>query len=533
MRGFIGGPRLGWVLVCLLSWCAGTWAFDDAELDVFDLVEEVNANFYEFMGVSPEVSPSELRKAYRNLSLKLHPDKNPAEDAETQFRFLVAIYEVLKDAVKREIYDRVLVEGLPDWRMPIYYYRRMRKMGLAEGVAYLLIIVTICQYFVNWAAYWERKFTLQEQLNVYSKRLAKKAGKKGGNGQIPEEVAANLAREEMDLLGPKPTCYDTLPFQSYRGLKALALALPGLPGAVIAAYQARQAEQRQALQDREAEIEERAQREADKKERKERNKRRKRVDQFQDRTPDRPRKISTPGQEDGPPSVDAFQQPANALQIWTDQDLARLARLIKKYPPGTPDRWEKIAEIIERLPWEVTKMSKNLKDIGFQVPISKASQGVTGLEGEKLVADNVMEYNNLNGADEDESESSATEEEDEDEEYGVYQCVSIDDYQPVEIKTKAKTKGGKLGQPHLTNNNDTSAVACTEEWAQDSQKALEAALIKFPKGTVERWDRIASKVPGKSKEECMLRFKHLAELVKKRRQEQNQEEGSSNPTAEE
>eukprot|EP00094_Tigriopus_californicus_P002195 TCALIF_02118-PA protein Name:"Similar to F54F2.9 Uncharacterized protein F54F2.9 (Caenorhabditis elegans)" AED:0.03 eAED:0.04 QI:46/0/0/1/0/0.5/2/0/478 len=478
MRGFIGGPRLGWVLVCLLSWCAGTWAFDDAELDVFDLVEEVNANFYEFMGVSPEVSPSELRKAYRNLSLKLHPDKNPAEDAETQFRFLVAIYEVLKDAVKREIYDRVLVEGLPDWRMPIYYYRRMRKMGLAEGVAYLLIIVTICQYFVNWAAYWERKFTLQEQLNVYSKRLAKKAGKKGGNGQIPEEVAANLAREEMDLLGPKPTCYDTLPFQSYRGLKALALALPGLPGAVIAAYQARQAEQRQALQDREAEIEERAQREADKKERKERNKRRKRVDQFQDRTPDRPRKISTPGQEDGPPSVDAFQQPANALQIWTDQDLARLARLIKKYPPGTPDRWEKIAEIIERLPWEVTKMSKNLKDIGFQ-------------------------------------------------------CVSIDDYQPVEIKTKAKTKGGKLGQPHLTNNNDTSAVACTEEWAQDSQKALEAALIKFPKGTVERWDRIASKVPGKSKEECMLRFKHLAELVKKRRQEQNQEEGSSNPTAEE
>jgi hypothetical protein len=32
----------------------------------------------------------------------------------------------------------VLVEGLPDWRMPAYYFRRMRKIGLAEGLAYLL-----------------------------------------------------------------------------------------------------------------------------------------------------------------------------------------------------------------------------------------------------------------------------------------------------------------------------------------------------------------------------------------------------------
>ncbi len=30
------------------------------------------------------------------------------------------------------------MEGLPDWRMPAYYFRRMRKIGLAEGLAYLL-----------------------------------------------------------------------------------------------------------------------------------------------------------------------------------------------------------------------------------------------------------------------------------------------------------------------------------------------------------------------------------------------------------
>ncbi len=87
---------------------------------------------------------------------------------------------------------------------------------------------------------------------------------------------------------------------------------------------------------------------------------------------------------------DAFKQPANALQMWTDQDLARLARLMKKYPVGTVDRsvvpyltarvtviavplltltfrWEKIAEVMERLPWEVTKMARKIKDVGFQV----------------------------------------------------------------------------------------------------------------------------------------------------------------------
>ena len=53
-------------------------------------------------------------------------------------RHLAGIYEVLKDKETRAMYDKVLVEGLPDWRMPAYYFRRMRKIGLAEGLLYLL-----------------------------------------------------------------------------------------------------------------------------------------------------------------------------------------------------------------------------------------------------------------------------------------------------------------------------------------------------------------------------------------------------------
>lgn len=45
---------------------------------------------------------AEIRKAFRQLSVVLHPDKNDAEDANVQFRNLVSVYEVLKDPAKRE-----------------------------------------------------------------------------------------------------------------------------------------------------------------------------------------------------------------------------------------------------------------------------------------------------------------------------------------------------------------------------------------------------------------------------------------------
>lgn len=89
----------------------------------------------------------------------LHPDKNDAPDAEVQFRNIVAIYDVLKDPSKREHYNEVLKNGLPNWKSAVYYYRHVRKMGLAETLLTLFIVVTIGQYFVAWAAYIEKKYT--------------------------------------------------------------------------------------------------------------------------------------------------------------------------------------------------------------------------------------------------------------------------------------------------------------------------------------------------------------------------------------
>ena len=73
-------------------------------------------DFYDILGLSRGASESEIKKAYRKLAMKWHPDKNldNKEYAEKKFKSVSEAYEVLSDPKKKELYDQFGEDGLKD-----------------------------------------------------------------------------------------------------------------------------------------------------------------------------------------------------------------------------------------------------------------------------------------------------------------------------------------------------------------------------------------------------------------------------------
>ena len=70
-------------------------------------------DYYDVLGVSPDADQSDIKKAYKKLALKYHPDKNPGDkNAESAFKEAAEAYDVLQDQEKRRIYDAHGHEGL-------------------------------------------------------------------------------------------------------------------------------------------------------------------------------------------------------------------------------------------------------------------------------------------------------------------------------------------------------------------------------------------------------------------------------------
>ncbi|EDW79116.1 uncharacterized protein Dwil_GK10421 [Drosophila willistoni] len=71
-------------------------------------------DFYKILGIDKKATVDEIKKAYRKLALKYHPDKNKSPQAEERFKEIAEAYEVLSDKKERDIFDQRGEDGPDD-----------------------------------------------------------------------------------------------------------------------------------------------------------------------------------------------------------------------------------------------------------------------------------------------------------------------------------------------------------------------------------------------------------------------------------
>jgi DnaJ family protein C protein 1 len=359
----------------------------------------------------------------------------------------VGIYEVLKDEQKRARYDRILEEGMPDWRSGIYYFRRVRKLSIREISIALAIIISIGHYFVLWAQHFEKKLTLEDHMDDVKKKLEKKQKKKKAAPKL-DEIDSSLQKYYDEL--ESPTFKHTLPYRFVMWAFSVAVNLPTISKDVWGLLTKKRqvtvvdADDSDDEYDRQqAEIEER---------------RRQRIQKnSQDLNPKKIEKSDTNAvsysekKDDESSAIKASSVSAAKSKEWSDKEKSDLIKAIVKFPAGTVNRWNKIAETLERSVNDCVNMEK----------LIKSSMTSTA-------------HSQLNASTWSSSSSTAN---------GGGK-VSI-------------TEEPTMSEKYLETNGTETVEKCV--WSQDHQKLFEKALKEIGKDVPNRWEKIAESVPGKTK----------------------------------
>lgn len=92
------------------------FSFNDLIYIIINIIQYIYlysmTDYYKILEINKDASSDEIKKAYRKLALKYHPDHNKSPDASEKFKSINEAYEILSDSEKRKIYDKFGIDGL-------------------------------------------------------------------------------------------------------------------------------------------------------------------------------------------------------------------------------------------------------------------------------------------------------------------------------------------------------------------------------------------------------------------------------------
>jgi hypothetical protein len=232
--GVVASAAVLLALALVIAWApTSTDAFSREDFatssDFYQMVEDVVAgrDYYAFLEVTPEQAnePSELKKAFRTLTRRWHPDKNPSAEAADRFRQVVFAYDILSNPAKKDHYDTLRTKGIP-WHEK-YYGRYAHRYGAPEHdvrwvLFWLITTVTVLHYAYKRHRYYlilskvkltptyrHRQAQLRANLAANSAASSSSSSKKRKKSKQEAAAAAAAAvpeeeEPEVKLMGIRP-----------------------------------------------------------------------------------------------------------------------------------------------------------------------------------------------------------------------------------------------------------------------------------------------------------------------------------------
>jgi len=309
--------------------------WDQDHMAMYDLVEEVNQNFYDVIGIPEDATTSQIRKAFRTLSMTEHPDKNNAPDANEKFRRIVAIVEILKSPDMRKEYDNVLKNGLPSWNSGVYYYRAAVKISVTQTLILIGVGSSLMHYVFMLTTYYE---TLSEWQTAMAKR----------SKRAKAESKENLDPKDYDIVFPRVLDIYSIKF------------VITLPSNIYWLLITRPQEQKLAKEEALAEAAEEAKCEEAEAKRQEEIRNRpayvKPAPKFQELD-----ETITAYVKDDIKPVEQTKKLVLKKGPWDDEELSKLVKLMNKYPGGSINRWERVAVELQRSEKECMKQANGIR----------------------------------------------------------------------------------------------------------------------------------------------------------------------------